>query len=142
MSKTYIAQVHHQNEFSSSEIATFVNTLTGEDIARIKALANVCSVTKAAYIEDWYYGGNWSEVSYEDLRSEGKSHDEALDEVEDQCARVECVTLRVCKDNFCFTAIPKHYDSTCEMHTAWTSVADLDNDDPLILCDIEGEEPK
>lgn len=142
MSKTYIAQVHHQNEFSSSEIATFVNTLTGEDIARIKALANVCSVTKAAYIEDWYYGGNWSKVSYEDLRSEGKSHDEALDEVEDQCARVECVTLRVCKDNFCFTAIPKHYDSTCEMHTAWTSVADLDNDDPLILFDIEVEEPK
>ena len=81
-------------------------------------------------------------MSYEDLRSEGKSHDEALDEVEDQCARVECVKLRVCKDYFYFTAIPKHYDSTCEMHTAWTSVADLDNDDPLILFDIEVEEPK
>ena len=57
-------------------------------------------------------------MSYEDLRSEGRVMTKHWMRSKINVLRVECVKLRVCKDYFYFTAIPKHYDSTCEMHTA------------------------
>lgn len=131
--KTLVLHVSHLNEFSNSEITTFVATLDQNTIKRIKHLAEMARQLGVTWMEEYNNAGDWSDVSYGDAIVEGASHAEAMTLMGAQTKAVESQRLRVSPVAFYFSAIPKHHNIINQMSCSSVPLSELDNVQDLFI---------
>ncbi|QJT36983.1 hypothetical protein E4188_22395 (plasmid) [Aeromonas media] len=131
--KTLVLHVRHLNEFSNSEISTFLAQLNQNTIKRIKLLAEMARQLGVDWMEEYSNEGDWSDVSYGDAIAEGACQVDVIAQLVAQAKSVESQRLRVSPMEFYFTAIPKHYDIVNQMSCASVPLSVLDDDQDLFI---------
>jgi hypothetical protein len=136
--KKILIDVNCANEYYCEAPDHFIGELTEEQITKIKHLATMVKELDVYSIQYFDYSGAYlSSLTVSDFCEDSDNQLEQLsaeqaEKLEEESFRMELNQVEVFKDEFKFTAIPKHsgYSELC--YTDRVQLDELDNPEPLI----------